>query len=345
LSEKGKLPPKIQEWFVGDLLDEGECICGENLDEHPEKRERLEHLQTEVSHVSEENLEGKTEIPRIIDDGDEATEELLRTRQDISNIEDDIDKIQRELQDIAEELKKYDTPDDDVDVSALENQRTELEEQKEELQKKVFQLEADINSKKEEVKEAKKEWKKEAEQQTKYQEMIRKVEFLEDTADDISDIKNKILSQIRKETQERLDEYFNELIWKDEEYDIQVGENYTVSVLGPRGDNKIGSLSAGEKQVLALSFMSALTSISGFSAPIVIDTPLGRISGENKRRIASNLPEYLQGTQITFLMTDQEFDSDVEARLQSSLANEYVLRFEDEMTQIEPKKKGVTSND
>jgi DNA sulfur modification protein DndD len=93
-------------------------------------------------------------------------------------------------------------------------------------------------------------------------------------------------------------------------------------------------LSAGEKQVLALSFMAALSDISGFTAPIVIDTPLGRISSEPKELIAQNLPAYLEDTQITFLMTDEEYTSTVQGLIQDRVANEYKLNYANGTTEV-----------
>jgi len=82
--------------------------------------------------------------------------------------------------------------------------------------------------------------------------------------------------------------------------------------------------------------MSALGRISGFEAPMVIDTPLGRISSEPKRRIAENLPEYLSDRQITFLMTDEEYTDEVRSALYPSLANEYKLHYDNETTEVIP---------
>jgi DNA sulfur modification protein DndD len=151
----------------------------------------------------------------------------------------------------------------------------------------------------------------------------------------MENIKETILSQIRTETEENLNKYFNDLIWKDDKYTISLDEDYSVEVQGPDSpDNRIGSLSAGEKQVLALSFMAALSDISGFTAPIVIDTPLGRISGNPKKLIAQNLPDYLEDTQMTFLMTDEEYTDEVQGLMKHRIANEYQLHYADGTTEV-----------
>ena len=79
--------------------------------------------------------------------------------------------------------------------------------------------------------------------------------------------------------------------------------------------------------------MAALSKISGFSAPVVIDTPLGRISSEPKQLIAQNVPDYLNDTQVTFLMTDVEYSEDVRAYISNEVANEYHLEFQNGVTQ------------
>jgi len=91
----------------------------------------------------------------------------------------------------------------------------------------------------------------------------------------------------------------------------------------------IGTLSAGERQVLALSFMAALNSVSGFDVPIIIDTPLGRISKEPKKSIARNLPKYLKGEQVTLLVTEEEYTPEVRASLSGRVGKSYVIEFKE----------------
>lgn len=333
LAQTGQLPPKIQDWFVQELLEKGECICGANLDSDEEKRRHLAELEQEMSLVMQENLEGKAEIPRIIDDGQGSLRRIIENRKKISERQTELDNVDVELRDISNELKNYDLPED-VDVSSLESQRSEIEDRITEMSQEIGRVDQQIETLTEKIDELDEKWRDEAAKEDKHRRLMRKLDFVEEASEEISDIKQTILAQIRKNTEENMNQYFNDLIWKDEEYTVELGENYTVSVYGKHGDNKIGSLSAGEKQVLALSFMSALTKISGFNAPIVIDTPLGRISSKPKKRIAQNLPTYLKDTQITFLMTDEEYTDDVRARLQNSVANEYQLDYSNEVTEV-----------
>lgn len=333
LHEAGQLPPKIQDWFIDELIERGTCICGEPIEEHNE--ENLRELQKEVSEVLDEDLEGKTIIPSILESAGEEVDDLNTFRSEIMNKKEDIRELNEKIKDVSEKLKGYDeAEEDDIDVENLEAQREEAEKRFEELTDDLEERNKKIGLQKDEVEEARKELNQELEKKEEHQELLKKLKFTKTAIDNINGIRETILSKVREDTEENVEEYFNQLIWKDEDYTINITDSYTIEVLDEFGSNKIGSLSAGEKQVLALSFLSALTSISGFNAPIVIDTPLGRISGEPRNRIANNLPDYLEDTQLTLLVTDQEYTKDVRSRLKDNVANEYKLNFQKGNTEV-----------
>lgn len=333
LADAGQLPPKIQDWFIEELIDRGECICGRQLNDNSTHAEHLLELQNQMSDIMIENIEGKAEIPYIRDNGQEALDDLLDTYEQIRNLEQENEEYNRELNDLREELKGYDIPDD-VDIAALEQQREDIRDRMQNLNQELGSLRNDIDKQKEVVNKKERQRNEVMSEQGEQRELRQKLEFIDATLNDLQSCKDEILAEVRDEIETNMNWYFNELIWKDEQYTIELREDYSLSVEGASGNNKIGSLSAGEAQVLALSFMSALTQISGFQAPIVIDTPLGRISSEPKKRIAKNIPNYLEDTQITFLMTDEEYNDDVQTHMDPSVEHEYMLDFSDEVTEV-----------
>jgi DNA sulfur modification protein DndD len=100
-----------------------------------------------------------------------------------------------------------------------------------------------------------------------------------------------------------------------------------ISVLDQNGMESIGTLSKGESHFLALSFVNALHLVSGFKTPIVIDTPLGRISGEPKLNLAKVLPKFTESKQLILLVTDQEYTPEVRGALKKSIGKEFKIKF------------------
>jgi DNA sulfur modification protein DndD len=336
LEEKGRLPPKIQNWFVEELIERGECICGEPIEEGDESHEHLEELKSSMSDVSTENLEGKSELPRIIRDGNQWAEQVRKRRKRISELSAEIEEQDEELGEVKNKLKGAELPDD-VDVAELARQQEGLEEDHENYIRKIGQKEARIEEQESKIARKEEEYREELRKEGRHEDILKQVDFASDALGEMRGIKDEILGQIRADTEANMNSYFNDLIWKNDEYDISLDDDYGITVQGPESsDNRIGSLSAGEKQVLALSFMAALSDISGFNAPIVIDTPLGRISSDPKRRIAQNLPDYLENTQLTFLMTDEEYTSEVQGMMRHRVANEYRLQYESGTTEVVP---------
>lgn len=56
-----------------------------------------------------------------------------------------------------------------------------------------------------------------------------------------------------------------------------------------------------------MSFISAIRDVTGYKFPLIIDTPLGRVSGQPRYLLSQALPKYLPNEQVIFLATDTEF--------------------------------------
>ena len=86
-------------------------------------------------------------------------------------------------------------------------------------------------------------------------------------------------------------------------------------------------LSAGEKQIYAVSMLWALAQTSGRPLPIIIDTPLGRLDSDHRRHLVeSYFPK--ASHQVIILSTDTEIDKEYFKALGSSISHVYHLEYD-----------------
>jgi len=115
-------------------------------------------------------------------------------------------------------------------------------------------------------------------------------------------------------------------------------ETLEMSVDTSEGDGQpIERLSAGERQLLAVAILWGLSQIAQRDVPLVVDTPLGRLDGFHRERLARNyFPSAAQ--QVVILSTDEEFDADLRGLIEPYISREYLIEFveEDHGSRITP---------
>lgn len=326
--------PGLTTELLTGIMSRDQCICGTDLAECDDAKQHIENLLEEQSETDQEVIEGRYRMDRALRAGESLIDDLLDDLEEVEEIRSTIDDGENELAEIAAKLEDEDTIDNDR-AQELEQRRQDVQQRVQDIEREIGELEGKIEQQKQVVEEKRQEWQQAMEEEEEHELLVEKSKFLDDATETLDTIKNEILEQVRSDTEDRLERYYNDLIWKDEDYEVVLTEEYEVRLYGPDGRKYLGSLSAGERQVLALSFMAALSKISGFDAPVVIDTPLGRISSDPKQRIAQNVPNYLSDTQVTFLMTDVEYSENVRAYISGEVANEYHLDFHDGVTEVQ----------
>ena len=85
-------------------------------------------------------------------------------------------------------------------------------------------------------------------------------------------------------------------------------------------------LSAGERQLLAVSILWGLAKASGRRLPVVIDTPMGRLDSNHRRNL---LERYFPRAshQVVLLSTDKEIDRESYRRLEPAIGRAYRLEY------------------
>ena len=91
-----------------------------------------------------------------------------------------------------------------------------------------------------------------------------------------------------------------------------------------------GSLSATEYMALAYSFTLAIHEASGKNCPLVVDSPLGRVSDENRANMAAELLKISRNKQIIMLFTPDEYSEEVRKIYESVVSVRDIVLSDDE---------------
>ena len=324
----GKIPPLYEEIFITNLLKKGKCICGSDITEKNEySKDRRKKVETyleisKLSNISSDLIETNALIKEMLS-------ELTGFKDETISYGKRLRILQREKTDKTEAIKKIAQEIEQSNAEEIrqwENKRSEYEKEKNNLIGKIAVIEDHNQRRENQIKFIKKGINSELKKEKKHASLLKKFNFCDDGIKAAQEVKESIMKEVKDDVERRTSKQFLALIWKKGTFKgVTIDDDYNISVPHVSGRESLGTLSAGERQVCALSFMAALNSVSGFAVPIVIDTPLARISSEPRKSIAQNLPNYLEGTQVTLLVTEEEYTSEVSEALSDRVGKIYKI--------------------
>lgn len=103
-------------------------------------------------------------------------------------------------------------------------------------------------------------------------------------------------------------------------------ETFNITLMRNGEQFKRSMLSAGEKQLFALSILWGLREVAGLPMPVIIDTPLGRLDSDHRLAMLRKfLPEVAH--QVILLATDTEIDATVIDELAPAVSHGYRMTF------------------
>ena len=325
-----ELPPAYDPDSLKELLKEEVCVCGAKIGKGSEGHSHIQKLVEDFSALSEigealRNAEGPLSRlrGRFFDQRDKA-ESLGKTRADSA-------KEAAEADAKFNNLKKQLAGHDDQQIAligqafekalegakSIERDLSKIERELEETKVARVKLQSEIEAA----------GAKDAKAKTKLHELGFAKEVFARSQSLFDDLKN----QVRQDVATNLDREFQQMIWKKEAFEpVEIDEDYRVKVINKLGVENREGLSAGETACLAFAFALTLSRVAGVRYPMVVDSPLGRLSGEVKKSVAEVLSNFLvsedeqESAQLIMLVTDEEYDESVS----SALADQRPLLFD-----------------
>ena len=314
---KGELPPRIDKKMVDELLSshvENCPVCDGEIGEHA--REHLKKLLNDLD-VSNQTSNYLSKIKGSLEEAIDKCKKYPEIRDGIIKkerlITNEIDEINKELQEISQYLTKYSNDSSSImNVSELEKERQDV--QNEILSKNRIKTENELllRQKKDQLEILEKEL-KEMENSNEQKILLQKqVATFKSLTTHFTQVKKDLMDVIKNEIEDRTWELFSNMLWKKETFNsLKINDDYEMSVYNNNINDMTGSLGATESMALAYAFTLAIHETSGQNCPLVVDSPLGRVSDENRENMARELLNISKNKQIIMLFTPDEYSAEV----------------------------------
>jgi len=323
--ERGEIPSSIRQQFVQDLLEQLVCICGRPFAEHDTEYQRLRKLldNTVPGSLEDDVLNTSATLSVFADKAARQKNDLDNNMKRRAELLEIINGLNAELDDVSRQLKGSPLEE----ISRLEKQRRDFLADIDDYNLEIGRLSQRIEQLGKEINDLEKKITKAQKEQQRGQKLGMKYELAQKAADALADMYEVYADDMRHKIENRTKEIFRSLIWKDSHFkDVRLDENFNLEVIDRYGQPARPELSAGERQVLSLSFITAMAQVSGEEAPLVMDTPFGRLSSHHRNSIAKKLPQLTD--QLVLFVTDEELRDQSRKNIEPYIGAEYRLHFD-----------------
>lgn len=300
-------------------------IIGEINELFMEKLSRIEK-GTQIPLIHDLSLTDSFKIEEFIKNIDKnisnSLKDLLRRREEIVA---QLDKYHKELNKVPSDsfikdyVEKIASIDSEIrclsneseslksNIPILETRKSQLQKELKEINKKIICVEEDK----------------------------RKIQLCNDSQKTIKEFINKATSLKMRDLQDKITFMYHLLANKDDMVDhINLDPvNFTAQLMGYNGELiRKESISAGEKEVYALSVLWGLAKISEKKIPMIIDSPLAKLDSSHVNKIINNFfPNAAEN--VIILSHDREIDEILYKKLKPHINRSYILSL-DELNKI-----------
>jgi len=254
------------------------------------------------------------DVKKILDERYQLEQEIANYRKALYDAPDVIDTSEEDQ--LITEITK--------ELGALERERKIRNQEKIKLSDRRTQLVKEINSKQ-----------KEKEIQIPLQ---RKINLMNKIIDATKEFIDQVTILKAHQLKEQIELILRTLFRKNDLAYVEFSpEDFTLRIFDEDYEEiDLVSRSEGEKQLIALSMIWALTKVSGTNLPFVIDTPLARLDSIHRSNIVNQYFTCLSD-QVIILSTDTEITEDFVEEIKPFVMRSYVLSHDDEekVTKIE----------
>ncbi len=325
LRSEGKIPARVLNTFLQELLESGNCICKRCLEPGSEHRKAVENLLTIAGDQEFNNAVGALDHALGLIDGvsSKTRENLQVLNAERLELSTQIRRVEEELEEIHQKLGAK----NDNQVQELEEARRNHLLKRDALQKELGRL----GEKEEALKARAAEIKKAVDAIVESEEQARLAQRRMDAVDDciktLEDLLAAEIAELRPELNKEINRHFKDVIDKD--YWCELSEDFKLRarkqvISGSSAEATDVAANTALRQSLSLAFVGSLVSmaakraeiptilrgLSGAVYPVVMDSPFGSLDLSYREGVAKMLPAL--ANQVVAFVSSSQYNGPVE---------------------------------
>jgi DNA sulfur modification protein DndD len=295
------------------IINKKTCICGNDLTENEMAMNQIKLLKGnyQKTALSPFLTIMRNEIDSFLSSKEEKKESLKEWLSYLREDKDKIDGINIEIEELKNRISEEATTE-----KHLENLEHQLEGVRYDLERIKIEIQENEIRKKDGIK-------KLEEEEAEYSIYLEKNETLKiekiylgkikSLYDGLVDSYEEHSRKMREKLMNEATNIFKEIISikdKNTIKKISINEKYEIESISWQGSKIIQDISQGQRQIVSISFITALAKIAAGSTerinfPLFMDTPFAKIDSENRKGLIENIHKLT--TQWILLLTDTEF--------------------------------------
>ncbi|SHK65241.1 DNA sulfur modification protein DndD [Marinobacter antarcticus] len=247
--------------------------------------------------------------------------------QDASKYFEELERVEVAIDEIGASLTR--APDDILIQSDFEN----LQEIKQTIGKfegHIESLKADARKQAQTAVECARRLDKLFDEAAKHSDQQRVLSYISNANGMLEEFVDRSATDKIRDLEVQFTECFAKLARKDDlALTVSIDPKSFHVALRNAGGREVGrdELSAGEKQIFAISMLEALAKTSGRQLPMIVDTPLGRLDSKHRTKLVEGYFP-LASHQMIILSTDTEVDESFYSQLEPDISRAFRLDYD-----------------
>ena len=245
-------------------------------------------------------------------------------QREIHDLLNDQRTLQQRIDELGRKISRLEGIDRDGTLAALKKELEDIQTKMDDLAERVRSDDRKITTLSAQIQSQNAEYNREKNKLDKSSPVRATIERSERVRRVIDEVIPALFPLKVKELATAMTTVYKQLAHKDQVEKIKILDDGTTQVLGKTGKEITFDRSAGENQIFATALIAGLAKVSGVKAPMVVDTPLGRLDSKHRE----NILKFWTGDksrQVILLSQDEEIDYHFFKSIQDSVGKTYLL--------------------